>query len=143
MDPSSNSKSSNAGPVYHPIAVAVVLRGNRVLVGVRAEGGTLAGMWEFPGGKVRLSESWEAAAARETLEETGLAVRIGELLEVTRWEYPHAAVELRFFSAEPLDDAPPRPPFRWIDRRELDADRFPPANRALILRLRSDSVTPP
>ncbi len=143
MAPAFNSRFPNAGPAYHPIAVAVVLRDNRVLAGVRAEGGTLAGMWEFPGGKVRLDETWEAAAARETLEETGLSVRIGELLDVTRWEYPHAAVELRFFSAEPLDDAPPRPPFRWIERRDLDVDRFPPANRALILRLRTDSVTPP
>jgi len=134
--------SFNSGAAYQPIAVAVVIRDGHILVGIRAGGGTLAGMWEFPGGKVGPGETWEAAAARETLEETGLSVRIGELLDVTCWEYPHAAVELRFFSAEPMDDTPPRPPFQWIGRHELDADRFPPANRALIARLRCDSATP-
>ena len=120
---------------YQPIAVAVVLREGRVLVGIRPQGGTLPGMWEFPGGKVRSGETWEEAATRETLEETGLSVHVRELLHATIWKYPHAAVELRFFSAEPRDDTTPRSPFRWIDRRALDADRFPPANRELILCL--------
>ena len=134
--------SSDPRADYQPIAVAVVLRDGRVLAGIRAEGGAPAGMYEFPGGKVRPGESWEAAAARETLEETGLSVRIGGLLDVTCWKYPHVAVELRFFSAEPMGDTPPRPPFRWIGRHELDADQFLPANRALILRLRRASGSP-
>ncbi len=123
---------------FQPIAVAVVCREDCVLVGVRSTETTLAGMWEFPGGKVRADETWEAAAARETLEETGIPVRIRDLLHLTRWSYPHAAVELRFFLAEPQDETPPHPPFRWVPRRELAADLFPPANRDIIGRLRGE-----
>lgn len=121
------------------IAVAVVERDGMFLVGTRAEGSALAGYDEFPGGKVHDGETPEQAAARECLEETGMAVVIGEAYPEVVHQYDHARVRLHFFAARPVDaKAEPRPPFRWIARGDLGTLRFPEANAALLAVLGND-----
>jgi 8-oxo-dGTP diphosphatase len=53
-------------------AVALIDPDGRVLLAQRPEGKSLAGLWEFPGGKVEQSESPEAALIRELKEELGI-----------------------------------------------------------------------
>jgi len=122
-----------------PIAVAVVRRGDEVLIGRRPQGQPLAGLWEFPGGKVREGESPSEAAARECREETGLDIRVGPLhLEVDH-TYRHGRVRICFFAASPVDAAQePRRPFRWVPRSELAHYAFPPANAAMLAKLRDE-----
>jgi ADP-ribose pyrophosphatase YjhB (NUDIX family) len=60
---------------------AVVVQGGRALVAKRAAE-PLKGQWSIPGGAVELGETLRQAAAREALEETGLVVEPGEVLEV-------------------------------------------------------------
>ncbi|MBP5299883.1 MAG: NUDIX domain-containing protein, partial [Victivallales bacterium] len=81
-----------------PLAVcaAVVFRGGKLLLATRRPGSSLAGKWEFPGGKVRPGESLENCIARELSEELGLAVRSAtEMGEVT-FAYPEKSVCLHF-----------------------------------------------
>ncbi len=123
-------------PTPEPIAVAVVRHAGRVLIGPRPEGAALAGLWEFPGGKVQVGESPQDAAARECLEETGLAVRIAGALAEVEHAYAHGLVRIEFFAAEPLDTAaPPREPYRWVPLGELHQYQFPEANREVVARL--------
>lgn len=56
------------------VAAALVDRDNRVLISRRPEGKQLAGLWEFPGGKVDAGETPEAALCRELAEELGIEV---------------------------------------------------------------------
>lgn len=56
------------------VAVALVDRDGRVLVQQRPPGKPMAGLWEFPGGKVEAGEVPEAALARELAEELGIAI---------------------------------------------------------------------
>jgi len=115
------------------IAVAVVRHGDSVLVGRRPEGAPLAGLWEFPGGKILPAESPETAAARECLEETGLEIRVGRLLSVVEQAYEHGPVRLHFFAAEAEDPGqPPAAPFAWVAISDLAACRFPPANAGIL-----------
>ena len=53
-------------------ACALIDADNRVLIAKRPEGKTLAGLWEFPGGKVEPGETPEAALIRELKEELGI-----------------------------------------------------------------------
>jgi 8-oxo-dGTP diphosphatase len=120
-----------------PIAVAVVEHEGRFLIGRRPEGVPLAGLWEFPGGKVELGEKAEQAAVRETGEETGLAVEpLGRFPEHVH-QYDHGRVHLVFVACRLVDPsaAQPRPPFCWVAREELASYAFPEGNRGLIALL--------
>jgi 8-oxo-dGTP diphosphatase len=119
------------------IAVAVVLRSGWVLVGRRAaEAVDAAGLDEFPGGKVENGERPADAAARECREEAGIAVGIGPLLDRVTAASAAGPLEILFFTARPLDDAPPRAPFAWVPLEDLAARRFPTANDGALARLR-------
>jgi ADP-ribose pyrophosphatase YjhB (NUDIX family) len=59
-----------------------VLTGEGQVVLVRRRNEPLAGQWSLPGGGLELGESLEAGTAREVLEETGLVVTVGPMIEV-------------------------------------------------------------
>lgn len=115
------------------IAVAVVERNGCFLAGRRPEGVPLAGLWEFPGGKVEPGETPEEAAIRECREEAGIEVRAAGIYEPVDHQYAHDRVRLHFFACVPTDSAAaPKPPFEWIAAARLADLPFPAANAALI-----------
>jgi 8-oxo-dGTP diphosphatase len=63
------------GPLVLVAAVALLDADGRVLLARRPEGKSMAGLWEFPGGKVEAGERPEEALVRELNEELGIAVR--------------------------------------------------------------------
>jgi 8-oxo-dGTP diphosphatase len=65
------------------VAVALVDADNRVLIAQRPKGKTLAGLWEFPGGKLEAGERPEAALIRELHEEIGITVKEACLAPLT------------------------------------------------------------
>jgi mutator protein MutT len=120
-----------------PIAIAVVQWEELVLIGQRGEQVTLAGLWEFPGGKVEPGETPAEAAARECLEETGLEIEVGQEFPSVFHTYSHGTLHLRFFACIPRQPAmPPRNSFRWVKLSELPQYEFPAANAAILAYLR-------
>lgn len=61
-------------PIILVVAVALIDIDGRVLIAQRPEGKSMAGLWEFPGGKVEEGEQPEAALIRELEEELGIDV---------------------------------------------------------------------
>lgn len=116
------------------IAVAVVICGSRVLVGRRrGDAADAPGQDEFPGGKVEAGESAELAAARECLEESGVAVIVGPRIDLILAHSSRGPIEIHFHRAAPVDAGVlPRPPFAWLPIGDLARCHFPPANAEVI-----------
>jgi 8-oxo-dGTP diphosphatase len=76
------------------VAAAIVIRNGRVLVTRRAPGQKMAGLWEFPGGKVEPGETVQACIVRELAEELGIAAVAGEVLTRNLHHYPGGAIDL-------------------------------------------------
>lgn len=123
------------------VAVAVVFRLSaegrpEFLVGRRdATSVDGPGLDEFPGGKIEAGESPAEAAARECLEETGLSVTIGDVLDRSEGSCSVGPIDVWFLAATPADDQPPRPPFAWLSVTELMNRTFPKTNRQLLEKL--------
>lgn len=121
------------------IAIAVVRHGDRLLVGERSAGSVLAGYAEFPGGKIEAGETPAAAAERECWEEAALEVRALHLLYECHHDYPHGRVHLTFWECEPrkadTSNIEVKAPFRWVQKSDLLALKFPPANEPVVARL--------
>jgi mutator protein MutT len=119
-----------------PIAIAVVEWEGRFLIGQRPAGAALAGLWEFPGGKIEPGETPEAAAVRECHEEAGLEVEPLFRYPDQVQPYDHDTVQLHFIACRPVDSAAlPREPFVWAPREELSKYEFPAGNRSLLALL--------
>jgi 8-oxo-dGTP diphosphatase len=67
--------AGNAKPVILVVAAALVDPDGRVLIAQRPPGKAMAGLWEFPGGKLEAGETPEGALIRELKEELGIAVK--------------------------------------------------------------------
>lgn len=122
------------------IAVAVVVHDGRVLVGRRSPDAAEApGLDEFPGGKVEPHETSAEAAARECLEEAGIAIEVGSRSFGVTSTQVRPNLLVNFHWATPVDPmAAPRPPFAWIPLEQLSQLEFPAANQAVLAMLAQD-----
>lgn len=125
------------------VAAGVVVEGGRVLLSRRKQGTHLSGLWELPGGKVEAGEDPREALRRELEEELGIAVTVGEILDVTfhRYEDADKAVLLLFFEATRTKESPDPKPLdvaevKWATRADLDPSAFPPADVAVLAKIR-------
>jgi 8-oxo-dGTP diphosphatase len=75
--------TASRGPIVIVAACALLDRKGRVLLAKRPEGRSLAGLWEFPGGKVEAGERPEDGLIRELREELGIAIAKKDLTPLT------------------------------------------------------------
>lgn len=119
------------------VAAALVDADGRILVQQRPDGGPMAGLWEFPGGKVEPGETPEAALIRELAEELGIDVEA-------------ACLAPACFASEPLGDrhlllllyvcrkwrggpqARHATALQWLRPAQLYGLAMPPADRPLL-----------
>jgi 8-oxo-dGTP diphosphatase len=123
------------------VAAALIRdRAGRYLITQRRSGSHLEGLWEFPGGKREPPESVEACLRRELIEELSATFTVGPLVETIRWEYPDRRVVLHFHECR-LESGTIEPregqAMAWVEPARLADYDFPPADRALLDRLRA------
>lgn len=122
-------------------AVALIDPDGRVLLAQRPEGKSLAGLWEFPGGKVDPGETPEAALIRELEEELGIETWNSCLAPLTFASHNYESFHLLMplFACRRWNGVPqPREGQRlaWVRASELTDYPMPPADLPLIPILR-------
>jgi len=127
---------------YLRVTAGVVFREGRLLLATRRPGGHLAGLWEFPGGKVEPGESLEDCIVRELHEELGLNVLTPQLSFSVKHVYPQKTVQLFFLRCECPPDLEPvgreGQQARWFRPSELPANVVPADKEVLESLKRGD-----
>ncbi|MEN3951058.1 8-oxo-dGTP diphosphatase MutT [Iodidimonas sp. SYSU 1G8] len=128
-------------PIVLVAAVALVDVDGRVLIAKRPEGKSLAGLWEFPGGKVEPGETPEAALIRELEEELGIETWSSCLAPFTfashTYETFHLLMPLfvcRKWQGTPM--AREHDALKWVRAQQLQDYPMPPADIPLVAMLR-------
>ena len=130
---------NSTGAVIHVVAGILRDTKGRVLLAQRPNGSHLAGLWEFPGGKMETGESAEAALRRELHEELAVDIGATEPLISIPWEYPEKSIVLhalrvREFHGEPHGQQQQQ--LRWAIPGELADVPMPPPDRPIVTALR-------
>jgi 8-oxo-dGTP diphosphatase len=134
-----------AGPEPALHVVAAVLRDARgsVLLAQRGPGGDLAGLWEFPGGKVEPGETGPQALARELHEELGLQLQAAQPLIRVPQAYPAKRIVLDVYEVGAFNGEPrgrQGQALAWCPPDELASYPVPPADRPVVAALTAPGI---
>lgn len=122
------------------VACALIDVDNRVLIAQRPEGKQLAGLWEFPGGKLDPGERPEDALIRELAEELGIVVKAPCLAPLTFASHAYEAFHLLMplyvcRKWEGLVRPAEGQAVKWVRARDLRNYAMPPADEPLVAPL--------
>lgn len=128
---------SRARPIVLVAACALVDQDRRVLIAQRPEGKPMAGLWEFPGGKVEAGETPEETVIRELEEELGVQTKAACLAPLTFASHAYESFHLLM----PLYvcrrfEGIPRPlegqAVKWVRPKDMRSYPMPPADEPLV-----------
>ncbi|MCH2533686.1 MAG: 8-oxo-dGTP diphosphatase MutT [Bdellovibrionales bacterium] len=118
-----------------PVVAGLIKKNDEVLLGKRPEGLSLAGVWEFPGGKIEPGEHPQSALKRELAEELGINATVGSLKFSTTHSYGETNILLLFY-AIPFWQGEPRTKhhesLKWTKISDLEKQELPEANRKAL-----------
>jgi A/G-specific adenine glycosylase len=124
-------KSKSKPVPHHDIGVGVIWKKNKILIGRRPENKMLGGLWEFPGGKKKESETITETIEREVEEETQLKVKATNEICTVKHAYTHFKITLHVYKCALLsgEEKPiSADELKWVTLRELEKLPFPKAN---------------
>lgn len=127
-------------PMLLVAAAALIDEQGRVLLAKRPAGKSMAGLWEFPGGKVKPDETPEAALVRELKEELGVQTSTGCLWPLTfaSHGYPDFHLLMPVYGCR-VWQGPPHgkegQELAWAKKDEWKNYEMPPADVALVQTL--------
>lgn len=110
---------------------AAIIRDGTVLCAQRSPVGPLAGMWEFPGGKIEPGEAAPAALRRELREELRIEVEVGTHIATTSYEYDFGIVGLQTYLCAIRSGTPvltEHAAVRWLAPNQLKTLDWAPAD---------------
>jgi len=123
------------------VAAALVDKQGRVLIAQRPEGKSMAGLWEFPGGKINEGETPEDALVRELSEELGVQIKSENFTPVAfaSHAYDDFHLLMPLFLCRTWQGAPvlfEHTALEWVAPADLDKYDMPPADIPLVKALK-------
>ncbi len=122
------------------VACALIDMDNRVLIAQRPEGGDMAGLWEFPGGKIEKGETPEQAIARELEEELGIDIKKACLAPLTFASHSYDNFHLlmpvfvcRKWQGQPAANYHQN--IKWVRANRLSQYSMPAADEPIVAHL--------
>lgn len=117
------------------VAIAIIRKGEKILICQRKETDSFGGYWEFPGGKLECGESLHQCLIREIREELNIQVLPGQQFTTVEHTYERVQVRLHPFVCEHVSGDPELievQAAKWVTPNELTQYRFPDGNHGLI-----------
>ena len=124
--------------LFIPVASGVIIKSNKILIGLRAEGDSGAGMWEFPGGKIELNESSESAIKRELREELDIEATVNQKIMKYSHRFKNTIYEISFFEINKFTGSIKKnvhDDLQWIELESLKKYLFISGDLLLIDRI--------
>ncbi len=123
-------------PLLLVVAAALIDADGRVLLAERPAGKNMAGLWEFPGGKVHSDETPEAALVRELHEELGIETSAGDFSALTfaSHAYPDFHLLMPVFACHVWSGTPQAKEDQrlvWVTELQMKDYPMPPADVVL------------
>lgn len=122
------------------VTAALLKHGNSFLIGKRKGKDSVAGKWEFPGGKIEEGESPEECLRREMYEEFQIDIKVKELFAESIYSYETGSIKLLAYWAEWVSgELSPtvHDDYKWVFIDEMSQYDFAPADIPFIEKLRS------
>lgn len=119
------------------VAAGIIRRGDRILICQRPEGKSLAGKWEFPGGKLEARETPEECLARELREELGFEARVEGIVDA-RAEYEAGDFLILYYNVAVVSGEPSpleHAQIKYVPPCELAEYDFPGTDAAVAKKL--------
>ncbi|NEG69928.1 (deoxy)nucleoside triphosphate pyrophosphohydrolase [Bifidobacterium choloepi] len=133
-----NATATATTKLIDVVGAAIVNQHGEVLCGQRGPGKSLAGYWEFPGGKIEPGETPEQALRREIEEELLCEVTVGERVCTSRYAYDFGTVQLTTFICRLVDGTPhltEHEEIRWVAPKDMPSLDWAPVDHEAVERL--------
>jgi A/G-specific adenine glycosylase len=118
---------------HYEIVAGIIWRDDKFYIQKRGEKGMLAGLWEFPGGKVEKGETLEEALQREIKEECGALPKVLKKIGTIKHAYTHFSITFHGYHCEENGTPLQNKEFsNWIRPDQIDDFPFPKANHKLF-----------
>lgn len=116
------------------VVAAVIFDGPKILVTQRGSG-SMAGRWEFPGGKIEPGETKQQALKREIMEELGIIISADSFLLTIEYDYPEFHLVMHCYKCTILFGAPrllTHSAAKWVTPQELEEINWLPADIQVV-----------
>lgn len=125
-------------------SVAVVLvKNGKVLIVQKDDQHKLAGLWEFPGGKIEAGESEETCVQREMIEELAVSVHLVKKWFQYTYQLPQYRLSIRVFIAELASEniqLLEHVNMAWVEPSELNQYAFVPSDMTTVLAIQQGKL---